>query len=117
MEQQIHPNYIKSSNLIYGAGALGIINIFLSGDSIGILMKIITAAVTLAIVLAIGYFVRQGIEWIKYVLAVLTALGLFGIFGIIGSLMEHPVTGLINLVQIAMQIWAILLLFKVTPVA
>jgi len=113
MDKQIHPNYIKSSNLIFGTVGLGLINFFFSSDLLSTGQNIVTAILTLVIIAGIGFLVRQGKTWVKYLLLVFTVLGLIGIPFIINNITQRPVVGLINIAQTIMQIWAMVILFKV----
>ena len=76
-------------------------------------MKIFIALFSLAFVFGIGYLVGKGTEWIKYVLLVILILGLLGFPFIIANLKNEPVVGIINIVQTVLQIWALVLLFKI----
>ena len=113
MEKQIHRNYIKSSNLIFGTVGLGLINFFFSSDVLNTGQNIAIAILTLIIIAGIGFLVRQGKAWVKYLLLVFTILGLIGIPFIINNITQKPVVGLINIAQTIMQIWAMVLLFMV----
>ncbi len=113
MEKHIHPNYIKSSNLIFVTVGLGLINFFFSSDLLNTGQNIAIAILTLIIIAGIGLLVRQGKAWVKYLLLVLTILGLIGIPSIINNIALRPVVGFVNIAQTIMQIWAIVLLFMV----
>ena len=113
MEKHIHPNYIKSSNLIFGTVGLGLINFFFSSELLNTGQNIATAILTLIIIAGIGFLVRQGKAWVKYLLLVFTILGLIGIPFIINNIIQKPLVGLINIAQTIMQIWAMVLLFMV----
>lgn len=110
----IHPNYKKSAELIYLSGALGIGNLIWKYETLDSGMKICIALFSLAIIFGIGYLVSKGTEWIKFVLLILLSLGLFSIIFIIANLVNDPIVGIINIIQMILQIWALVLLFK-TP--
>lgn len=109
----IHPNHKKSANVIYLSAGLGIINVILSPVILNNSYQIIGAIFTLGIIIGIGYLVSQGNDWIKYVLLVLMILGLIGIPFIIINILNNPIVGIINIIQTALQIYAIILLFKI----
>jgi hypothetical protein len=113
MAKQIHQNYIKSSNLIFGTVGLGLINLLFSTDFLNSKQNIVTVILTLLIIVGIGFLVRQGKDWVKYLLLVFTLGGLIGIPFIIKNITLRPIVGLINILQTIMQIGAMLLLFKV----
>lgn len=109
----IHPNYKRSAELIYLSGALGIGNVIWQYETLDSGMKIFIFIVSLGFVFGIGYLISKGNEWIKYVLLVLFALGLISIIFVIANLANDPVSGIINITQTILQIWALVLLFKV----
>lgn len=113
MDHLIHPNFIKSSNLIFGTVVLGIINMFFSSDILNNGKNIAVAVITLMLIAGLGLLVRQGKNWVKYLLLVLTVVGVIGIPIFINNIIEKPVVGIINFVQTIMQVWATVLLFKV----
>ena len=116
MEKQIHPNYIKSSNLIFGTVGLGLINFFFARELLNTAQNIATAILTLVIIVGLGYLVRQGKDWVKYVLLVFMVFGLISIPFIINNIVQMPIVGLINIAQTIMQLWATVLLFKVPKI-
>ncbi len=116
MDKQIHPNYIKSSNLIFGTVGLGLINFFFSSDLLNTGQNIATAILTLVIIAGIGYLVRQGKDWVKYLLLVLMVFGLIGIPFIINNIVQKPMVGIVNIAQTIMQLGATVLLFKVPKI-
>lgn len=116
MDKQIHPNYIKSSNLIFGTVGLGLINFFFSSDLLNTGQNIATAILTLVIIAGIGYLVRQGKGWVKYLLLVFMVFGLIGIPFIINNIVQKPMVGIVNIAQTIMQLGATVLLFKVPKI-
>jgi hypothetical protein len=117
MDSHLHSNYIKSSNLIFITAGLGVINLFFSNDLLINGQNIATVIITPLFVAGIGFLVRQGKQWVKYLLLVLTVLGLLGMLLIINSLFERTISGIINITQTIMQVWATILLFKIPAMA
>ena len=112
MTKKVHENFIKSSNLIYISAALGLINVFLTKGELGSTKLIASAILTLLFVGGLGYIVRQGYAWIKYLLLVLMIFGLIGIVGlIIMNFEKQPLTSIVNIIQTILQTWATVLLF------
>ena len=109
----IHPNYKKSADLIYLSGALGIGNIIWKYDTLDSGIKIFIAILSVAFVFGIGYYVSKGLEWIKYVLLVILTLGTLGLPFVIINLKNDPVLGIINIIQTILQVWSLILLFKI----
>ena len=72
--------------------------------------------VTAAFILGLGFLVRQGYDWVKYLLLVLTIIGLLGMLMIISSLVQNPIGGLISIIQTVLQGWSMILLFKIPKV-
>ena len=113
MEKQIHPNFEKASNIIFGTVGLGLINLFLSRDALSYGKNLFVVVFIQLIIVALGYLVRRGYRWTKYLLLVLTFLGLTEIPSVINNLTQKPMVELINIAQTIMQIWTVVLLFKV----
>lgn len=112
-EKIIHPNHKRAANLIYLSAGLGVINVFLSPAIFNNSFGIIVAILTLGMLIGLGYLVSRGDDWIKYVLLVFMILGLIGIPGIIMNILLNPIVGIINIVQTALQIYVIVLLFRI----
>ena len=113
----IHPNHKKSADLIYLSGALGIGNLIWSYDTLDSGIKIFIALISVAFIFGIGYFISKGTEWIKYFFFVILILGLLSFPLIIANLKSEPVIGTINIFQTILQIWALVLLFKIPKTA
>lgn len=117
MKEAVHPNYYKASNLIFISGGLAVVNISLSLEMFTSGLMIGVAIFTLLFVIGIGFLIRQGYEWVKFLLLVMGILGLFSLRVMINTLMTKPIVGVNNLVQTALQIWSIVLLFQVPKAA
>ncbi len=113
MENKMHTNFIKSSNLIFITFGLGLINLFMTRSELVTGTHKAIAITTMLFVLGLGYLVRQGFGWVKYLLLVLTILGLISIPVTIVSLGQRPIVGLINVAQTVLQVWAMIILFKI----
>lgn len=112
MEKQIHPNFKKASNIIFGTVGLGLVNLFYDTLSYG--KNLFVVVFIQLIIAALGYLVRRGYRWIKYLFLVLTILALTEIIpSIINNLTQKPFVEVINIAQIIMQMWAVVLLFKI----
>jgi hypothetical protein len=110
MEKQINQNFIKASTLIFITAGLSLINLFIDFDffntGLGIAVVIITVIVTAGLAL----FIKRGENWAKYVFIILTILGLISIPAVIKNLKVKPVTGIINSIQLLLEIWSVILL-------
>ena len=113
MKDNLHSNFIKSSNLIFVTVGLGITNFFFSKETLSGGTNIAIAIITLSMILGLGILVRQGFNWIKYLLLVITILGLFGISTILIDFSQNPIVGIVNLVQTVLEIWATVILFLI----
>lgn len=110
-EIAVHENYRKSANFIYISMALGILNFILNANFS--VFTVFTAICTLAIISVMGYLVSKRTDWMKYVLLVFMILGLFGIPFVLFRLFQNLIIGVVNIIQIGLQIWALVLLFKI----
>ena len=114
MGKVIHQNYIKASNLTFLSGLMGIVNIFFLPEILASTIGIVTIIVTFAFVIGLGFLIRQGFDWVKYLLLFLMIFGLIGIQTIIKNLSENPIVGIINIIQTILQFWALILVFKIS---
>lgn len=115
-ESQIHSNYRKAADLIYLSGALGIGYLIWMSDTLDNGLKIFVALISVGFVFVVGYFINKGTEWIKYLLAVILFFGIVGIPFIVKNLGNDIVLGIINIVQTILQVWAVILLFKIPKI-
>lgn len=112
-EIEVHTNYKKAANLIYVSAVLGLINVALSPEHINA-FGIIVAIFSLGLLVGIGYLVSTGNEWIKYVWLVLMVLGLLAIPYMLLNIVNKPVVGIINIIQTSLQIYSLVLLFRIS---
>lgn len=114
MENQIHNNYIKASELIFISIGLGVVNIFLSPAVLTNSFSVFVAILIFLFMLGNTAFIRQGYRWAKILYIVLFVLGLFfDVPSILKILVENPIVGIINLTQIVLQTWALILLIQI----
>ena len=116
MDKEIHQNYIKASNLIFGTIVLGLINVVISNRDMNDTKNIITIVVTFLFIAGIGYLIRIGKEWIKYLLLIFLVFGLITMLFIIPQLLGNSIIFIINITQTLMQLLAIYLLFKIPKI-
>lgn len=112
-EKEIHPNYKKASNLMYLSGAVAIGNIIWLYELLNKPSTIIVAFATVAFIFGIGYLISKGNNWIKYLLAGLFLLGLISFPEVILNIKTNPILALFNITQNILQIWVLILLFKI----
>lgn len=109
----VHPNHLKSSDLLYISAGLGVLNTLLSVEILDSFIAIVTVIITLAFLFLLGYLARQGYDWFKYVLLSMLVLGIFGIPQLLQNIMNKPISGTISIVITLIQFWAMRLLFKI----
>lgn len=115
--QQVHPNYIKASNLIFATIALGVISYLLFGDAGEDRTDIAAKALSLLLAVGLAMLVRLGYKWVKYLLLGLIVSGLMMIGWLAPLVIHRPAAGLVIIgIQIIMQAWALVLLFRVRKV-
>ncbi len=110
----LHPNYIKSSNLIFASAGLGIINFLILPNMQNSVLGIVTIIIVCSFIVGLGFLVRSGKEWVKYLLLALSIIGLvFGFPEMLNMIKINIIAFIINIIQTVFQIWATVLLFKV----
>lgn len=114
MENQKHPNFISSSNLIFTSASLGIVNFILLPNMAKIPLNIFIAIFTCVFIVGLGFLVRSGKDWVKYFLLAITAIGLLiGFPGMLMMMRISIIVLIINVAQTILQIWSVILLFKI----
>ncbi|PVH25497.1 hypothetical protein [Sphingobacterium corticibacter] len=103
----------KSANLMYLSAGLGVINILLLPNTLNTTADIITVIFTFAVLIGTAALIGKGVDWIKYVLLVLVLFGLLAYSYTIQLFYINPIVGLINIVQAVLQIYALVLLFRI----
>ena len=114
MKKQSHPNFMKSSNLLFGTVILVLIYIFLTrvillSDSNSISIEIINVI----LIGSLGLLVRQGYKWVKYLPLSLSILYLIEAYPL---LLNHQVIQLVQVlffIQLVFVIWSTILLFRI----
>jgi hypothetical protein len=110
-----HPNYVKASNLMLGTVALGFISILAFPSYLSSTKNIIVSVLSIGFVVALSFLIRQRFDWVKYLILVLFVLGCTSLPFTIMHFAERPLLSSISILQIIMQLWALVLLFKVPP--
>lgn len=105
------PNYIKASNLLFIGAVLGFINFLLSQEILSSKSTVIISLTTISLILLFATLVRFEIIWVRYILLVLIIFGINSFPPIIKyELTNHPVNGIIIILQSILQIYATILL-------
>jgi hypothetical protein len=112
-KSQIHSNYKKAADMIYLSGAFGIGNLIWKSDTLDSGLKIFIAVISVGFLFVLGYFISKGIDWLKFFLAVILFFGIVGIPFLLRNFTDDLVLGIVNIVQTILQIWAVILLFKI----
>jgi hypothetical protein len=90
---------------------LSFINSYFMGDQLQNPQAITVLIVLTVLMLGLAYLVRQGKNWIKYLLLVLFVIGLIPAISIM-TVSPIPIATL-NMVQNILQLWIIILLFTI----
>ncbi|MEJ5963081.1 hypothetical protein [Pedobacter immunditicola] len=124
MEKNLHPNFRKASNLMFGSVVLGIVNMLLISNTFMSGVKIVVAMMVLLFYASIGYAIRLGKNWTKYLLLFLMIFGLLVLPYIFNTFKSSILLGnnlklelllaLIKVTQIVLQFYAMVLVFQST---
>ena len=60
-----------------------------------------------------GYLIKRGTDWLKYVLLFFVIIGTVGIPIMVMNLTQEPLLASINILQGVLQMWATILLFRI----
>ncbi|MDR2236421.1 MAG: hypothetical protein LBE92_09870 [Chryseobacterium sp.] len=109
----IHPDYKKVANIFYLCGALGIASMIWTYEQFNTPLGWFIGTAVIAFTFALGYFAGKGNQLVRYFIIISFALGCFGLPFIPITLKTDPVLGVLNIIQILLQIWAIIVLLRI----
>ncbi|MEN5055070.1 hypothetical protein [Sphingobacterium kitahiroshimense] len=109
----IHQNHKKAAILIYISATLGIVNMILFPDLPFSFFSIFVAIIVLGFMFGIAYMISKGSNGAKYILLVCMIFGIIYIPFILLTITRTPIVGIISLLQTALQVWAIVLLYQI----
>lgn len=109
----IHKNHKKAANLIYISVAIGIINLFFLPEYLYSFLAAFIGIIVMVIICGIGYMISKGSNGAKYIYLCLLILGLFNLPTTISILSLNPIIASVNIIQMILQIWAMVLLFQI----
>ena len=112
-EIRIHPNHIKAGYMIYASGAIGLAIFIWKFDQMPHPAVNIIPFLALCIIFAMGYLVKRGTDWLKYVLLLFVIVGTMGMPIVLMNIMKDPILAIANSIQGILQIWAVILMFMI----
>ncbi len=105
----IHPNSIKSSNLIYLSALFSFIILLLPPNDL--LDNLFSNTIGVLFVVLLGTLVRRGYNWVKYLMLVACLLSIVFIQSFILIAKYYPLIGVINSIVFLLQTSSVVLLF------
>lgn len=109
----IHPNHIKAGYLIYLSGAIGLGIFIWQFDQLSNPIFNIFPFIIICIIFAMGYLIKRGTDWLKYLLLIFVILGTLGMPIVLMNIMSDPILSVANIIQGILQIWAVILMFMI----
>ena len=109
----IHPNHIKAGYLVYLSGAIGLAIFIWKFDQLPHPAYNIFPFVILCLIFAMGYLIKRGTDWLKYVLLLFVFVGTMAIPMTVMNLVKDPILAVANIVQGLLQIAAVILMFLI----
>ncbi|MBV5312223.1 MAG: hypothetical protein JZU47_02945 [Prolixibacteraceae bacterium] len=114
MKKQSHPNFMKSSNLLFVTVILVLIGVFLgkvvlSADKNSIYIEMMN----IILIGGLGLLVRQGYKWVKYLPLTLSILYLIEAAAVVLNSPTIQISQVLFFAQIVLVIWSTVLLFRI----
>jgi len=114
MKKQSHPNFMKSSNLLFATVILVLIGMFLgkvvlSSDKNSIYIEVMN----IILIGGLGLLVRQGYTWVKYLPLTLSILYLIEAAALVLNSPTIQIPQVLFFAQIVLVIWSTVLLFRI----
>lgn len=114
MDSNKNTNFLKSSNLMFATAGLASVNFLLLPNSDKVLLNVFFVIFALIIFVGLGFLIRSGKNSIKYFLITLILAELLtGFPGMFLIMKVTQISMIINLLQLILQVYAVILLFKI----
>lgn len=114
MDSNKNTNFLKSSNLMFATAGLASVNFLLLPNSDKVLLNVYFVIFALIIFVGLGFLIRSGKNSIKYFLITLILAELLtGFPGMFLIMRVTQISMIINLLQLILQVYAVILLFKI----
>lgn len=114
MDSNKNINFLKSSNLMFATAGLASVNFLLLPNSDKVLLNVFFVIFALIIFVGLGFLIRSGKNSIKYFLITLILAELLtGFPGMFLIMRVTQISMIINLLQLILQVYAVILLFKI----
>ena len=112
-EIYIHPNHKMGATLMYVCAGLSLVNMLTTYNNRFFDGFIVTKILAVAFLAGLGLLISRGIGQVKYILIVTQLFWIFVMLPILLLIKIYPLLVAINLIQRALQIYVMILLFKV----
>lgn len=112
-EIHIHPNHVKAGNLVYLSGAIGIGIFIWKFDQLANPMLNVFPFLALCIIFAMGYFMKRGVDWLRFILLGFVIVGTLAMPIVLMNILNDPILAFANAVQGILQIWALVFMYQI----
>ncbi len=112
-EIHIHENHIKAGNLVYLSGAIGIGIFIWKFDQLPHPAYNVIPFLALVVIFAMGYLMQKGVDWMRFILLGFVVVGTLAMPIVVMNILNDPILTIANAVQGVLQIWALVLMFKI----
>src|SRR5690606_22171775 len=109
--KEIHPNYIKASNLLFSVIGVIIAHFVIDLHLIGNSLAYSLLGIGIVIFISLGLRVREGFSSMKYILIFLDLIGVLSLPMILFSFNPSTNSGIVTINQQIIIVWVIVLLF------
>jgi hypothetical protein len=114
MKKQLHPNFSKSSNLLFATVLLILIGMFLgkvilSFDANNIYLEFLN----IFLIGGLGLLVRLGFKWVKYLPLMLSFLYFIEAYSFLLNSSVIQIPQVLFIGQIILVVWSTILLFRI----
>ncbi len=112
-KKEIHPNYIKASNLLFCVIGVFIAHFVIDLHLIGNSLTYSLLGIGIVIFVSLGLLVREGFSSMKYILIFLDLIGILSLPMIVFSFNPTTISGIFNIIQQIIIVWVVVLLFLI----
>jgi hypothetical protein len=111
MDKVVPSNFLKSSNLLFVSIGVGVVNFILRDGNLSERSHLYISFTAWLLIAGIGFLVRKGYNWVKYLMLLLTIINVYSISLIFKVENDTLLSGILGIAPLLIQVWATVILF------
>lgn len=117
MKRKVHKNYLLASNLFFAYTISGLLVIDFSLNTLDDRIYIFACILFLFLLLGLGFLIRKGVRWIKFLLLIVIIWGGYHDYSsVLQTIQKNPMWAFLYIPQQITLIVVVVLLFKTNSI-